>query len=219
MTRKAPANLLQGQAGVYQVASQLLLRGFNPMFPAVDHGADLVLEGGCRVQVKSAIIRTVRGHYYSGCYWFKLSQTKLVNRVQKLLPVADWTTFCDVVIFWGINENRFWIVPSQLLNGKQCLVLGNKTPNVGSHKELDIEKIHKLHKQGLTQVEIAASLGVGDRTIARRLRGEYVVAERSFYKVVRQYEDKWEVLDEFLQIDSSVSASLLSSPQTTMEEF
>ena len=34
--RKLPENLAQAKAGEYSVAAQLLLRGHNPFFPAVD---------------------------------------------------------------------------------------------------------------------------------------------------------------------------------------
>lgn len=60
--RKLPENLAQGQAGVYTVAAQLLLRGHNPCLPAVDIGADIVLDSGVKVQVKSALTREVRSY-------------------------------------------------------------------------------------------------------------------------------------------------------------
>src|SRR5437867_747185 len=125
MNSKAPQNLLQGQAGVYQVASQLCLRGYNPMFPCVDHGADLVLEGGVRLQVKAGKLRYSKV-YPQGAYWFHIERSRLINRRQIGVKIDDWTVICDFAVFWGIDENRFWIVPAPELNGHVCLVLGPK---------------------------------------------------------------------------------------------
>jgi ribosomal protein L13 len=69
--RKLPENLAQGKAGEHSVAAQLLLRGHNPFFPAVDIGADLVIESGIKIQVKTAHLRFQKSCYQQGAYWFK----------------------------------------------------------------------------------------------------------------------------------------------------
>lgn len=222
MTRKTPNNLSTGQAGVYQVASQLLLRGFNPLFPSVDHGADLIVEGGVRIQVKSGRIRRLKNakFYYDGCYWLTLARTKVIRyavgeRVQRGVKIEDWTEFCDVVIFWGITENRFWIIPSRLLNGRQCLILG---PTSGRHVDLDVGRINELLDQGKTQEEVALSMGVTQMTISRRTRGQHITGQRNFYKEIRSYENRWDVIGEFLNADSLVSTSLLSLQNNLKED-
>lgn len=45
------------------------------------------------------------------------------------------------------------------------------------HGELDLEKIEQLAAQGLTQEQIAACLGIGERTLYKRKNAEAEVAE------------------------------------------
>src|SRR6266446_8977274 len=75
---EAPMNMLQGQAGVWRVSSELALRGLNPHFPGVDHGYDLTVGGGLRLQVKSAHL-SFRKPYPQGAYWFKLGHGPVVS--------------------------------------------------------------------------------------------------------------------------------------------
>jgi len=118
--KQVPQNLLQGQAGVYRIASLLCMRGLNPYFPAVDVGADLIVDS-CKIQVKCAHLR-LNSVYPNGAYWFKLSfpTVKQGKRVWKNRAFSD---SCDFVVFWGIEHDKFWIVPSSKLDTKQCLTL------------------------------------------------------------------------------------------------
>jgi transcriptional regulator with XRE-family HTH domain len=45
------------------------------------------------------------------------------------------------------------------------------------HGDLDLEKIEQLAAQGLTQEQIAACLGIGERTLYKRKNAEAEVAE------------------------------------------
>jgi hypothetical protein len=118
----------QGQAGAYQVASQLLLRGVNVFFPAVDVGADLLTGSGVRVQVKSTYLSCRRGaDFPAGAYWFHFYKQVLDHGRRRNAP-RDFVAECDVVVLWGIDHNKFWVVPAFELTDCQCLVLG-ETPN------------------------------------------------------------------------------------------
>lgn len=106
---------LQGQAAVYQVASQLMIRGINVSFPALDEGVDLHLDNGLRVQIKSAkITYKNEGYQRSGAYGFGLrrgawdSTTKSYKRTN----FRSYSEVADFFVLWGIDENRFFIVPT-----------------------------------------------------------------------------------------------------------
>jgi hypothetical protein len=131
--RGGKRGMLLGQAGVYAVASQLCLRGFVPHEPAVDYGVDLVLDNGIRLQVKVAHITyqqsslthntgarggKVGTYFQSGAYGFNLRRG-VWDRSQNRWKRNESGTYhgvADFFILWGIDENRFWIVPTSVKN-------------------------------------------------------------------------------------------------------
>jgi len=194
MTKKAPINLLQGMAGVYQVAAQLCLRGMNPHFPAVDIGADLVVDGGIRIQVKAAHLRE-GGPYPDGAYWFKLGKMTIRQRRQTWVSVS-FPEICEFAVFWGIEENRFWIVPAEYLEGHQCLVIGPQL----SYRNVVVKKIEDLLQAGKTQEEIGKILGVSQMTISRRLRGLFTSPVRTLCQQVRNCEGRWDLIEDHVRL-------------------
>ena len=191
---------LQGQAGVYRVASELLLRGFNPQFPAVDCGYDLSVEGGVRVQVKSGHLRMNSKVYPQGAYWFKLTRGPVAqgnHRVRRRAPRV-FSQECDFVVFWGIEQQRFWIVPSAVLDNKSLVVLG---PDIG-WKSGELEEIRRLHGEGLRQEDIAERLGMSQMTVSRRLRGLFTepCESRSLTYQVRQGEGRWDLIESYVDL-------------------
>lgn len=125
MARNLPKNLAHGQAGVYRVASELLLRGYTPCLPIVDIGADLMLQEGLRIQVKTASLRKSKP-YPNGAYWFKLGRTERVKNTQIFRTGRIFSEECDFVVLFGIDESRFWVVPTNLMDNHQCVVVGPK---------------------------------------------------------------------------------------------
>src|SRR5258708_5833761 len=117
---KAIRAIYTGKAGEYIVAAQLLLREVNVWMPAYDDGVDLIAENGCRIQVKTAHVTAGGDRYTRGIYFYPLAQDRRMavskERVE-IRPRAPFHEFCDVVIFYGVDENRFWIVPSKILIG------------------------------------------------------------------------------------------------------
>lgn len=204
-SRKAPQNLLQGQAGVYRVASVLCLQGLNPFFPAVDHGVDILADGLIRIQVKSAHLRTDRV-YPQGAYWFKLGRTAIREKRQVWEQVG-FTEFCDFVVFWGIEQDRFWITPAAALTNHQCLVLG---PDVW-HRNIDVESTSELLASGMLQSEVAESLNVSQSTVSRHVRGIHAVSRRSLGATVKGYESQWDLIHGYL--------SSLKGVDTPMESY
>lgn len=128
----APRNLLVGQAGVHRVASELQLRGVGVFFPSVDTGVDLILDNGIRVQVKAASIR-VRTRSsknvdvkFPPAYWFSLGWSQQGNRHRPVKRPRDFSEEVDYVVLWGIDEDRFWVVPASHLDGHACLCIHPK---------------------------------------------------------------------------------------------
>jgi hypothetical protein len=116
--------MMQGQAGVYTVAAQLILRGYRPMFPAVDLGADIILENGLRLQIKTARLtfpvvgRTPHNNYLGGAYGFGLRRGDWLSgeRRWKVRARKGYAEVADFFVLWGIDENRFWVVPTTIKN-------------------------------------------------------------------------------------------------------
>ncbi len=207
--RKTPMNLLQGQAGVYRAASKLCLMGLNPYFAAVDDGADLLVDG-VRIQVKAAHLRCDKV-YKNGAYWFKLGRTAIRNRRQ-VWEAIKFTDICDFAVFWGIEEDKLWVVPAHELDGHHCLTLG---PGV-SYRTIPAEELAKLKAEGKTNAEIGKIFDSSDTTVGRRLAGMYTETSRTLCQRVRNCEGRWDLLEAFIQAKGSCSAEL-GSPQPQIE--
>ena len=189
--RQPIQNLLNGQAGVHRVAVELLLRGINVWFPTVDVGVDLMAEGGVRIQVKSTHIAYFKP-YPKGAYWFHLRQGPIAsgkNNIRVRAP-RKFSEQCDFVVLWGIDQDRFFIVPSADVDGAQCLVVG---PPV-AWKELDTERIKELRSQRLTQEQVASRMGVQQMTISNRERGAKGSKRPSRSAKARCNEGRWELI-------------------------
>lgn len=208
---------IQGQAGVYRVASELMLRGFNPKFPAVDCGADLEIEGGIRIQVKAAHLRT-QGYaaYPQGAYWFKLARGPVAHGNHGVRPRSPriFSRDCEFVVFWGIEQHRFWIVPAPILDGRHLVVLGPDTWWV----DVDVNQIKEMSNSGMTQTDIAKSLGTTRATVDRRLRGMYAQPSeaRALTHKVRDCEGKWDLIESAVDIMTEARQTTLT--ETTAEK-
>ncbi len=186
-------NLLTGQAGVWQVASQLALRGLNPYFPGVDLGCDLLAEGRVRLQVKAASLRTHTRVYPDGAYYFKFWQSSIVTGARNIRRRGqrDYTNCADFMMLWGVNENRFWVVPTALVARTSGLVLGPR----GFHQRQDFVDARALRATGLTQQEIGNRLGISQVAVSYQLRGGRTRLPRQTVGAqVRQLEDRWDLI-------------------------
>lgn len=122
---------LIGQAGVWAVASQLALRGHNCLFPAVDNGYDLMLANGLKIQVKTRYL-TDRDYkaYPHGMYCFDLRRPIWDKTEGRVSPTnyRSYKDVCDFFVLWGVDENRFWIIPSSIEQG--TVSFGSTASNV-----------------------------------------------------------------------------------------
>lgn len=159
------------------------------MFPSVDHGYDLEVEGGVRIQVKSAHLSFNRPYKY-GAYMFRLRQS-VYGRYDRKPVFSDKNHF---VVLWGIEENRFWIVPAHLLDGKGGVGVGPKV----SYVSVNIEDARTMIESGSPIEDVAAKYECSVATIKRRLKGLYTKTSRGFCIELRSFEDKWNQIPDFL---------------------
>ncbi len=112
-------HLLRCKAAEWAVASQLALRGHVPMFPSVDSGVDIYLNNGLRLQVKCASLREnnrgVSGIQRTFGYFFELRRGAWFQNEKKYRKTSlrPYSEVADYFVLWGIEENRFFIVPTK----------------------------------------------------------------------------------------------------------
>lgn len=198
MRRKMAPKLAQGQAGVYTVAAQLLLRGINPGFPAVDCGADIITDWGTRIQVKCAHRRP---SIWGGSYHFIMTSGVTLyvgthgHRKGSLhdREPRTYSNECDYFVFWGIEDNRFWVIPVALLDGKSsAIMVGADCPWL----RLDKTAILQDFERGMTHREIADKHGVSAKSVYRVIHGKIVKVnvDTGFSKVLLSYENRWDLI-------------------------
>jgi hypothetical protein len=136
-----PVSLAIGQAGVYRVAAELLLRRVACSLPIVDTGVDIQLATGVRLQVKSARLHATRNKdknfpSMGPGYRFTLSMRyqRPLQRTASLRTMEErgyirrrYSDLADYLVFWGVDEDRFWIVPARLCDDRRCLVIPPRT--------------------------------------------------------------------------------------------
>jgi hypothetical protein len=105
-----------GKAGELRVASELLLRGFQPSLTLEINEVDIILNTGIKIQVKSSHI-TEKGYYtFSFKGWKRDSRN---NRKQEKHQLTN----TDFVILFAINENSFFIIPADKIRERFAYTL------------------------------------------------------------------------------------------------
>ena len=192
---------LTGKAGEHAVAAQLMVRGVGVLFPASDYGVDLQTANGCRIQVKSAHMACTEKMLQArgeGSYSFPLKRSKRMmtsdtkNELRQLPPFSET---CDILALWGIEQNRFWIVPASVVDDCQLLCLGREQPRrfVGS-----IEDVREMLRLGYKHHEIAKKYNVERSLISTLLNREgFEAQEMSATQIARSCENAWESIIDF----------------------
>lgn len=158
-----------------------------------DHGVDLYA-GPIRVQVKSAYLRYNKV-YPQGAYWVKLTHGSIVtgNNTIRKRGGRQFSHQCDFVVFMGVDEQRFWIVPAAFLD-RTTLVTLALGPE-GFYKRGDFKEAKELRAQGLTQQEIGDRLGISQVAVSYQLRGgNKTLPKRTMSGIVREHENKWDLI-------------------------
>lgn len=155
-----------------------------------------MLGSGLRLQVKSATLRTRKTKqqlkdrekeyattgYYLSLGWCQMGRIQTPIRRKRL-----YSEECDYFVIWGIDENRFWIVPSFVLDNRTCLILGPRPkPNA--------QQVLSLAAQGVGLQEISKRLGCCEVTAWKRKR-ETKTPMGAFTSAVRNCEDRWDFLN------------------------
>lgn len=173
-----------GQAGCFRVASELLLHGHVPSVPSVDTGVDILLDNGIRIQVKSKHLGRTHPNYPEGVYHFSVKENNHGSKKR------DWTKCVDFLIFWGIDEDRFFIVPAAEAVQSFWIRPGGKTL-----RSLDLGAMRILRDKGMTYQEIAEQFGVNDMTVARNLKRPSHGNSPGSNRHLAAYEDRWDLLN------------------------
>lgn len=203
---------LTGKAGEHAVAAQLLIRGVRVYFPAADYGVDLIANDKCRIQVKSAHISTtprmVKQHGDTA-YVFPLPKSRRViskGSIIRTEPKETFTESYDVLVLWGIEQNRFWVVPASLAQQRQLFVVGRSNPPrfVGN-----IEDLKEMQRLGYTHEQIAKQYGMHRASISLILNREgFESQEASVVSQVRNCENAWENIINFEPRSPEVQARI-----------
>jgi len=130
-----------GLAGEFRVMSELLLRGHNPAKSYVDNGIDLILENGTKIQVKttSKILNNKKvGVGAAAEYRFYLGKGNKKAKVK-------FSEYVDFLIFWAVKENKFWIIPSKILDMKIALTIGGLRKHRDNHYDIYENKWDSLN--------------------------------------------------------------------------
>ena len=183
------------------VVAELLVRGLRPYRPVVDdHGVDILLDNGARLQVKSTTLwkykydRTgKRSHRVDPVYRFSLlTDMQKRHGAAKLRATGNgsrrslaYSSFADFFILCGIEERRFWVVPTCIVDNRQMIVLGPKAIPSPT-------KFLELVASGLSKREASRQLGFGSSKWYWSGRGESVTGK--WVRLSRQCEDRWDLL-------------------------
>jgi hypothetical protein len=132
----------QGQAGVYRVASELSLRHVGVYFPSVDTGVDLITSTGKRLQVRAATIRNRSQPHLGLGYYLSLGWGQRGSKQRAVRRPRKYSEEVDVFVIWGVDEDRFWICPANVLDGGQGLLLrpGKKEPKINKGFAMSVYK-------------------------------------------------------------------------------
>jgi len=180
----------RGQAGVYRVVSELILRNHAPYFPSVDSGVDLIVDGTLRLQVKTTLRASRHWRWPEGTFIFSLKKAQTIQK-QKYVPCQSrkFREFCDFLVLWAVEPSRFWIVPAVVCDGRHNVTINDRH----QWKLCDIDQAKALRAQGLSYRAIAEQIGADEWTVKRRLNGSFAEPKRR-YSDLMQYENRWDLI-------------------------
>ena len=127
----------------------------------------------------------------------------------KKTTLRDWSKVCDFIVFWGIDERTFWVIPPSVIAGVAGL-------HLGAYRQrwtVDQEEIKALVATGITQREAAKRLNVSEQSVSRACNG---IGRTSTPRLDPSFDgDKYE--DAWDQIISAVG--LTNQIEEIDEEF
>lgn len=193
-----------GEASVLAAGVHLLYQGYTVHKPLVDDdGVDLsILKGtkAARIQVKcsSRLDKKKHGGTVS-CYEFTLAAVRASsNGIEtRLRKFSDQVEF---VILHGVDEDKYWIVPSAMLDGKKSVIIYSTSR---SKLDIDWESIKVRREAGETFQSLGDSVGLSASAVLERLRGTTKDAGTFMANQLRACENAWHLIDEFFETSSA----------------
>jgi len=203
------STVAQGQAGVYQVLAELILRGFRPYIPSTDMGVDILLEQGVRIQVKTTMRPSTHHRLREGTFSFSLAPARRVgaNNTVRLVPPRIFSDGCDFVVLWAIEPQRFWVVPAAVLDHRHTATISP----VRQWRDFDSAQVDVLKAQGMTIAQIAQHLGVAAKTVTRRQTTFQLLKRKDAN--LQSYENRWDLITGMLATLTEANQSVVDQDQ------
>ena len=192
---------LTGKAGEHVVTGQLMLRGVNVYWPSVDRGCDLLTESGCRIQVKTSHMCSTPkalAIHGEGSYFFPLPRTRRIavsDNKARTIAKPLFVENCDVVVFWGVETNRFWVVPAELCDRVQAFVLG---PSNERRFSGSIEDLREMSRLGYSHQKIADHYNMDRAQVTTYINDtDRMEVKASTVSLARACENAWQNITDF----------------------
>jgi hypothetical protein len=185
-----------GQAGIHRVVSELIIRGFCPFSPAFDtEGVDVMLREGVRIQVKTTAL-----HQYSKdkqpSYNFELRSTSWTGANRKMLRTKrDFEKECDFIVLWGVDEDKLWVIPSRVLNGKGSIRISPESRLL----KANVPALKLDRASGLSYAKLAEKHKLSVQVVWDRLHDNPDPQHGKIVKLIREHEDRWDLIESFIQ--------------------
>lgn len=196
--REAKHAAFTGKAGEHAVATQLLLREVNVLWPSVDNGFDLIAESGCRIQIKCAHLYN---HKNGPRYFFPLPKTRRVpnsDSTARLITRKLFSEVCDFVVFWGIEQNKFWIVPAHLCDQTTGVELGIEL--IQKHRFAgSVADMREMLSLGYSRYKIAKHYGINQTSVIQFLDSGKDTIDETVVSQMRSCEGHWEYILDFVR--------------------
>jgi len=209
-----------GQAGVHAVIAQLILRGHTPLIPAFDdRGVDLMTSDGIRIQVKSSTLRHCAPFEEGGGYGFNLRKRTWTGGDRCVSLKRNLSNECEFLILWGIDQNRFWIIPTADKPGDLSTIRISSNANT-RYSQVDFGRVQHLRDCGLSSAAIAKEMGMTVHQL--RLRGNASLNSMDPERLGGQfkyakYEDAWHLLSEHIALKKIEASSFSGSATADVE--
>lgn len=192
-----------GEASVLATELKLIYQGYDVYRPAVDHvGVDLAIIRGkkvVRLQVKcSSLVTKAKEETVTTGYEFSLTSIRLRGEGSLSIKTRKFTEEVDFVILHGVDEDKFWVVPADLLDDRKSVTIYS---NSRSKLDIDWAVIKQRRDDGETLRAIGDSVGISASAVLERLRGTTKEAGTKIVNQLRACEDAWQLIEQCLIAD------------------
>ena len=195
-----------GEASVKATELKLFYEGYAVFKPMVDDaGVDLVVVDGnlaVRLQVKASSLITKdrvdgsRVQYYE----FNLASIRARYAGPAEVKLRTFSEEVDFVVMHGVDEDKFWIVPAKLLDGKKTASIYTTSR---SRVDIDWEDLKKRRETGETFKSLGDSVGISASAVYERLSGITQEAGTKLVNQLRACENDWDCIEKFFEASSA----------------